>query len=104
MSDVSDEDFENMSEEEWEQYFEDIASGYAFDPDNKILDGDKNMSPAKFFESMNEEIDALPYKKLVDYAKAVSRVSRWSEWLKNELEVVDYKLTMEYRRRMKECP
>ena len=103
MSDISDKDFENMDDEEWEQYFRDVESGYAFDPDNKVLEKDKNMTPGKFFDSMNKEIDELPYKQLNDYARVISRYTRWIEWLKSEIDVTDYKLMKEYRRRLKEC-
>ena len=33
-------DIEDMTKEELEEYLDDVSSGYAFDPDNEILDAD----------------------------------------------------------------
>ena len=43
-------DIEDMTQEELDEYLLDIQTGYAFDPDNEILDSDKNLKIKDLFK------------------------------------------------------
>ena len=74
-------DIHDMTRDELEEYLDDVSTGYAYDPDNEILEGDKNLSFKEFFEKMNAEVQASQFKSVQEFAESVSRGMRMCEWV-----------------------
>jgi len=82
-------DIYDMSDNEFDEYISDLVSGYAFDPDNKILDADKNLPLKNFFEITSERIKdlaVLPDSTMENFAEVASRVRRLGDWFCGEME------------------
>lgn len=82
-------DIYDMSDDEFAEYISDLVSGYTFDPDNKILDADKNLPLKDFFEITSERIKdlaILPDSTMEDFAEVASRVRRLGDWFCDEME------------------
>lgn len=95
-------DIEDMTKEELEEYLDDVSSGYAFDPDNEILDADKKLPFKEFFEKMNAEVAASQFKSLQEFAAIVSRASRMGEWMYGQLCLLSEHMSSEFKRKIQE--
>ena len=71
-------DIEDMTKEELEEYLDDISSGYAFDPDNEILNSDKNLSVKELVSQLAADANSAQFKSMHEFAAIVSRASRIS--------------------------
>lgn len=98
-----DKDIEDMTPDEWNEYFEDIKSGYAFDPDNELLERDKSMTLNDFFKSLHKEVDDLRFGTTKDFAKIISRIYRIFGWMQPQINEIDLKIEKEYKRRLSGC-
>lgn len=95
-------DIEDMTKEELEEYLDDISSGYAFDPDNEILDADKKLPFKEFFEKMNAEVAASQFKSLQEFAAIVSRASRMGDWMNRQFCNLSENMNTAFKRKIQE--
>lgn len=95
-------DIQDMTNDELEEYLTDISTGYAYDPDNEILDGDKNTTFKEFFNKMNAEIKASRFKSLQEFAETLSRSTRMCEWAYGQICQLSDNLAIEFKQRIQE--
>lgn len=89
-------DIFKMSNEELQEYLDDVATGYAFDPDNEILDNDKNLSVRDLFEQLKADVNSLRFKSINDYAAVMSRTTRICNWMYEQVDVISRRLSTEF--------
>ena len=95
-------DIEDMTKDELEEYLDDISSGYAFDPDNEILDADKNLKVKDLFKQLNDDIESTRFKSMHEFAATVSRISRISEWMSFQTTKLSEKMNVEFEKKVME--
>ena len=92
-------DFGEMGDDEFREYLQDVASGYAYDPDNKVLDKDKNTTFNDFFKEANAEMDVMEFKDCEEFAAFVSRIKRICDYSYLAFMKISDRMDEEYLRR-----
>ena len=93
-------DIRDMTNEELEEYLVDVSTGYAYDPDNEVLDGDKNMTFIEFFKEMNSEIASSQFKSTQEFAETLSRSMRMCEWVYGQICQLSDNLALTFKDRI----
>lgn len=93
-------DLRDMTKDELEEYLDDVSSGYAFDPDNEVLDADKNLKVKDLFKQLNDDIESTRFKSMHEFAATVSRISRISEWMSFQTTKLSEKMNVEFNKKL----
>ena len=95
-------DIYDMTQEELDEYLFDIQIGYAFDPDNEILEADKKLTVKELFKQLDSDIEATKFKSMHEFAAVVSRISRISEWMSTQTTKLSEKMNIEFEKKIME--
>lgn len=95
-------DIDDMTKEELEEYLDDILSGYAFDPDDEILNSDKNLSVKELFFQLMADANSAQFKSLHEFAAVVSRASRICKWINCQIDKTANQLNDEFTKKLME--
>lgn len=95
-------DISDMTKEELEEYLDDISSGYAFDPDNEILNSDKNLSVKELVSQLAADANSVQFKSMHEFAAIVSRASRICKWINCQINKTVNRLNDEFAKKLME--
>lgn len=95
-------DLRDMTKDELEEYLDDISSGYAFDPDNEILDSDKNLSVKELFSQLAADANFAQFKSMHEIAAIISRVHRICTWIYSQIDKTSNRLNDEFAKKLME--